>query len=340
MMDRTDRHFRYLVRLIEPRAWLYTEMLVASALVRGDAARLLAFDCSEHPIAAQLGGADPDELVAAARLAEQAGYDEINLNVGCPSSRVQAGAFGAALMLEPDRVAACVAALTAAVSLPVTVKTRTGVDHCDSYGFLRGFAERVAAAGSRTLIVHARKAWLRGLSPKQNRDVPPLDPERVHRLKRELPELEIVINGGLTTVGSAVAEIEHVDGVMLGRAAYANPMLVGALGRELFGGAAGASRGDVLARYAEYMNRELALGTPLKAMTRHLAGLVTGVPGARAWRRRLTGLRQGYDGLAEIREAIDALHPDAPATTGSAPAMYRAARTRYNPTRMESQATR
>jgi len=343
MMDRTDRHFRYLVRSIEPRAWLYTEMIVASALVRGNAARLLAFDRSEHPVALQLGGADPDELVAAARLGERAGYDEINLNVGCPSSRVRAGAFGAALMLEPERVAACVAALVAAVDLPVTVKTRIGVDHNDSYDFLRAFAERVAAAGCRTLIVHARKAWLEGLSPKQNREIPPLDPARVHRLKRDLPALEIVINGGLRSVAAARAELEHVDGVMLGRAAYADPLLVGALGRSLFGDGDGymaRTRADVLASYAEYMHRELAAGTPLQRMARHLTGLVTGIPGARAWRRRLARLREGYDGLAEIGDAIAELGSDGPKTTGSMRAMYRVTRTRYNPTRMDSPATR
>ncbi|RPI63030.1 MAG: tRNA dihydrouridine(20/20a) synthase DusA, partial [Lysobacterales bacterium] len=219
MMDRTDRHLRYLLRLLAPHARLYTEMITARALVRGDAERLLRFDAAEHPVALQLGGSEPGELAKAARLGEDAGYDEINLNVGCPSDRVQAGCFGAALMLEPKRVADCVRAMRAAVAVPVTVKTRLGVDHHDSYEFVRDFVGEVAAAGCATFIVHARKAWLSGLSPRENREIPPLDYARVHRLKRELPELTVVINGGFVTLEDSVAQLAQLDGVMIGRAA-------------------------------------------------------------------------------------------------------------------------
>lgn len=337
MMERTDRHFRYLVRLIEPRAWLYTEMIVASALVKGDAGRLLEFDSSEHPVAVQLGGADPAELVTAARLAAQAGYDEVNLNVGCPSDRVQAGEFGAALMLDPGRVAACVAALTDATALPVTVKTRLGVDRHDSYEFLHAFASHVAAAGCRTLIVHARKAWLRGLSPKQNRELPPLDYARVHRLKRDFPALEIVVNGGLTTAEAVLTELGAVDGVMLGRIAYRNPLLVGAMGRHVFAGGEAPAPSAVLRRYLEHVERELMRGTPLKAMTRHLTGLCNGRPGARHWRYRLAMLQQGRAGLEQLQSLIEGFDSDECVTEKM---MHRFARSRYNDRPENLQTTR
>ena len=247
MMDRTDRHLRYLLRLLAPRARLYTEMITARALLHGAADRLLRFDPAEHPVALQLGGSDPGELAAAARLGAAAGYDEINLNVGCPSDRVQAGCFGAALMLEPARVAECVGAMRAAVAVPVTVKTRLGVDDHDSYEFARDFIAEVAAAGCTTFIVHARKAWLKGLSPKQNREIPPLDYGRVHRLKREFPALRIVINGGLVTLEDSVAQLAHVDGVMIGRAAYQDSWLVARLDARLFGGTP-ATEAEVLDR--------------------------------------------------------------------------------------------
>jgi tRNA-dihydrouridine synthase A len=340
MMDRTDRNCRLLLRLLAPRARLYTEMLTARAIVAGDRARLLQFDTREHPVALQLGGAEPTELAAAARIGANAGYDEINLNVGCPSDRVQAACFGAALMREPARVADCVAAMRAAVSVPVTVKTRLGVDHDDSYDFLRRFVATVVAAGCRTLIVHARKAWLSGLSPKQNRDVPPLDYARVHRLKQDFPDTEIVINGGLTDVATVEAELAHVDGVMLGRAAYREPMLLALLDRVLFAphvgaasaallpvgaasaalppvgaasaallpvGAASAatdSRVAALRDFCRHIAAELHAGTPLKAMTRHLLGIYTGERGGRSWRRALGGLTNGAAGLDELRALI------------------------------------
>jgi tRNA-dihydrouridine synthase A len=304
MMERTDRHCRYLLRLVAPRAWLYTEMVTATALARGDWRRLLEFHPSERPVALQLGGNDPGELAAAARLGADAGYDEINLNVGCPSDRVQAGCFGAALMREPSRVAACVAAMRAAVAIPVTVKTRLGVDDCDDYRFLEAFVAEVAAAGCRTVIVHARKAWLRGLSPKENREIPPLDYGRVHRVKADFPELEVIINGGLTDVETALEQLRCVDGVMLGRAAYANPMLLGALDAAIYGGIAPA-RAAVLDAYVAYIERELSHGTPLKAMTRHLLGLYCGQRGGRHWRRRLGELSPGLAGSRRLRALVD-----------------------------------
>jgi tRNA-dihydrouridine synthase A len=333
MMDRSDKHFRFLTRVLAPNALLYTEMITARALLRGDAQRLLRFDAAEHPVALQLGGADPDELAAAANLGAAAGYDEINLNVGCPSDRVQAACFGAALMLDPARVAGCVAAMRAAVDVPVTVKTRLGVDEHDSYEFLAAFIESVAAVGCDTFIVHARKAWLSGLSPKENREIPPLDYPRVHRLKRDFAGLRVVINGGLVDRDTALAQLEHVDGVMLGRAAYQQPWLVADLDRALHGGRAtpavphgGRATSDVLhgrratqavsrvlERYIVYIERELAAGTPLKSMTRHLLGLRAGLPGGRRFRRALSELADGQAGLAELRE-IAAGFSDEPAS--------------------------
>jgi tRNA-dihydrouridine synthase A len=300
MMERTDRHCRYFLRQVAPSAWLYTEMITAAALTRGDHARLLEFDAAEHPVALQLGGADPAALAAAARLGAEAGYDEINLNCGCPSSRVQSGAFGVALMLDPQRVAECVAAMRAAVSVPVTVKTRIGVDHHDDYEFLHRFTSLVSAAGCRTLIVHARKAWLNGLSPRENRSVPPLDYARVQRLKRDFPALEIVINGGLDSAAAAEAELAKVDGVMLGRSAYQEPLLLAELNWRLFGVRGADTRERVLEAVLPYLAREVERGTPLKAMTRHLLGLATRRPGARSWRRSLTALADGYQGLAAL----------------------------------------
>jgi len=302
MMDRSDRHFRFLTRALAPHALLYTEMLTARALLRGDSQRLLRFDAVEHPVALQLGGADPAELASAARLGEQAGYDEINLNVGCPSDRVQAACFGAALMLDARRVAECVAAMRAAVSVPVTVKTRLGVDEHDSYEFLTAFVASVAAAGCGTFIVHARKAWLSGLSPKENREIPPLDYPRVHRLKRDFPALTVVINGGLVDGATALAQLERVDGVMLGRAAYQQPWLVAELDRALFGERSARTLEQVLERYLSYVERELTAGTPLRSMTRHLLGLRAGLPGGRLWRRALSELADGNVGLARLRE--------------------------------------
>ena len=249
----------------------------------------------------QLGGGEPEELARAARLGERAGYDEINLNVGCPSERVQSGCFGAALMLDAGRVADCVAALRGAVAVPVTVKTRLGVDEHDSYEFLTAFVARVAAGGCETFIVHARKAWLSGLSPRENREVPPLDYPRVHRLKRDFPALAIVTNGGLVDRGTVLSQLERVDGVMLGRAAYQRPWLVAELDRTLFNGREAPALGRVLERYFAYMERELAAGTPLRSMARHLLGLRAGLPGGRLWRRALSELPDGHIGLARLR---------------------------------------
>ena len=309
MMDRTDRHLRYLLRLLAPHALLYTEMITARALLRGDAARLTRFDEAEHPVALQLGGSEPEELAAAARIGAAAGYDEINLNVGCPSDRVQAGCFGAALMLEPARVADCVRAMRAAVDVPVTVKTRLGVDHHDSYEFARDFIGQVAAAGCDTFVVHARKAWLSGLSPKENREVPPLDYARVYRLKRELPHLSIVINGGFVTLADSVAQLLAVDGVMIGRAAYEDSWLLARIDEHLFGGPP-ASEADVLAEYERYVAREVSAGTPLRTMTRHLLGMRNGRAGGRRWRRSLSELGEGSCGLEGLRALVGAFAMD------------------------------
>jgi tRNA-dihydrouridine synthase A len=299
MMERTDRHCRYFLRLVAPNALLYTEMVTAAALRHGDRQRLLAFDPAEHPVALQLGGSDPSELAAAARHGANAGYDEVNLNVGCPSDRVQAGCFGAALMLEPERVAACVRAMRDAVDVPVTVKTRLGVDDRDDYTFLRDFVGAVADAGCETFIIHARKAWLQGLSPKQNREIPPLDYARVRRLKRDFPSLEVILNGGLKDETVTLAELEHVDGVMLGRAAYDDPMLLARLDAAIFAHDP-VSPSEALERFFEYAERETAAGTRLRAMTRHLMGVFAGRPGGRAWRRALGEWPRGDDDPATL----------------------------------------
>jgi tRNA-dihydrouridine synthase A len=304
MMAYTDRHLRYLLRLLAPHARLYTEMVTARALLHGDSQRLLRFDEAEHPVALQLGGSDPGELAAAARLGAAHRYDEINLNVGCPSDRVQAGCFGAALMLERARVADCVRAMRAEVAVPVTVKTRLGVDEHDSYEFVRDFVGEVAAAGCTTFIVHARKAWLSGLSPKQNREIPPLDYPRVYRLKRELPHLALVINGGFKTLEDSLAQLQHVDGVMVGRAAYQDSWLLARLDERLFGGPP-VSEAAVLEAFERYAARELRSGTPLRAITRHLLGMRSGRPGGRRWRRDLVALGDGARGLANLRALVD-----------------------------------
>src|SRR5262245_26808973 len=304
MMDRTDRHLRFLLRLLAPHARLYTEMITARALIRGDTERLLRFDAAEHPVALQLGGSEPGELAAAARLGAAAGYDEINLNVGCPSDRVQAGCFGAALMLERARVAACVRAMRSEVGVPVTVKTRLGVDEHDSYEFVRDFVGEVAAAGCATFIVHARKAWLSGLTPKENREIPPLDYPRVYRLKRELPDLSVVINGGFVTLEDSMAQLDHVDGVMVGRAAYQDSWLLARLDERLFGGPP-VTEPAVLEAFERYVARELAVGTPLRAMTRHLLGIRSGRAGGRRWRRELVEIGDGSRGLENLRALIE-----------------------------------
>jgi tRNA-dihydrouridine synthase A len=308
MMDWTDRHCRVLHRQLTARALLYTEMLTTGAILHGDRARLLAFDPAEHPVALQLGGSDPAELVEAARIGEAEGYDEINLNVGCPSDRVQSGRFGACLMREPELVAECMAAIAAAVKVPATVKCRIGVDDQDPDESLFRLVDLCAAAGVRHFVVHARKALLQGLSPKENRDVPPLNYPLVYRLKRERPELTISINGGVGSLDEAQAHLAHVDGVMLGRAAYHTPALLGEVDQRLFGAGAAVTAVEAVERYKPYIARELARGTHLAAMTRHMLGLFHGAPGARAWRRILTveGVKAGA-GLQVIDAALAAV---------------------------------
>ena len=289
MMDWTDRHFRYLARLISRYTVLYTEMVTTGALLHGETKRFLRFDPSEHPVALQLGGSEPAELAHCSGVGAHWGYDEINLNVGCPSDRVQSGRFGACLMAEPELVADCVAAMKAAVHVPISVKTRIGIDDRDSYEQLLDFAHQVAAAGCDLLIVHARKAWLSGLSPKENRDIPPLRYDVVHRLKADLPDLPIVINGGFTTLEQVKEQLSQLDGVMIGRAAYQHPWLLSAADALIFGDDhPQPTQHEVVMAFADYAERQLADGVPMNAMTRHLLGLFQGRPGARAWRRHLS----------------------------------------------------
>lgn len=277
MMDWSDRHYRYFMRQITGGARLYTEMITTGALIHGDVERHLAFSEEEHPVALQLGGSEPPELAHCARLGAQYGYDEINLNIGCPSERVQRGAFGACLMAEPALVAECVRAIRDAVAQPVTVKHRIGIDQAEDYGFVRDFVGTVAEAGCRTFIVHARNAVLKGLSPKENREIPPLKYHYVHRLKRDFPQLEIVINGGLTTRAQIAEQLQHVDGVMLGRAAYHDPWLLAD---------AGNTRPQVVERMVEYCRRHRDV--PLRSIVRHMLGLYHAAPHARLWRRMLS----------------------------------------------------
>ncbi len=300
MMDWTDRHCRYFHRLLAPQALLYTEMIVADALLRGDAQHLLAFDESEHPVACQLGGSEPEKLAKAARMIAQAGYDEVNLNVGCPSDRVQSGRFGACLMREPQLVAECVAAMREAVSIPVTVKTRLGIDELDNEDYLAGFIEQIARAGCEIVILHARKAWLAGLSPKQNREVPPLNYARAYRMKQRFPGLTIVLNGGVRSVDAAREHLHHVDGVMLGREAYEHPWQLVAFHNALLGTTLDPNREQVLEALAAYAQRERAGGTRLWAIARHVLGLYAGQPGARGWRRALSESCRAADASPEV----------------------------------------
>jgi len=289
MMDWTDRHCRYFHRLLTRRARLYTEMVVADAVIHGDRARLLGFSPDEHPVAVQLGGSEPLKLAEAARIVADLGYDEINLNVGCPSDRVQSGTFGACLMLEPATVAAGVAAMKAAVGVPVTVKCRLGVDEQDPEVALDALADAVLDAGADGLIVHARKAWLKGLSPKENREIPPLDYDRVYRLKARLPQVFVGINGGIATLDEARAHLAHVDGVMLGRAAYHTPDILADVDRVIFGEAGPApDPRAVVEAMADYAGRVVSDGGRLSHVTRHMLGLFHGRPGARHWRRVLS----------------------------------------------------
>jgi tRNA-dihydrouridine synthase A len=289
MMDYTDRHCRYLLRLLSPRALLYTEMVTAQALAHGDVERLLGHDETEHPVALQLGGSDPALLAHAARLGEQRGYDEINLNVGCPSDRVQSGRFGACLMADPEIVAECMRAMREAVNIPVTVKCRIGIDECDDYGFFEWFVLTVREAGVDVFIVHARKAHLEGLSPKENREIPPLRYDVPARLKAEHPELTVILNGGVRTLPQVHEWLPHFDGVMLGRQAYQEPYLLAQLERDVLGATTALpARDHIVERYADYVDRMLAQGHRLPLMLRHAHGLYAGLPNARSWRRYLT----------------------------------------------------
>lgn len=288
MMDWSDTHCRVFHRLLSRRARLYTEMVTTGAIIHGDRQRLLGFDATEHPVALQLGGSNPRDLAEAARIGEGFGYDEINMNVGCPSDRVKGGNFGACLMAEPQLVAECVAAMKQAVKIPVTVKCRIGIDDQDPEVALDTLSHAVIAAGADALVVHARKAWLNGLSPKENRDIPPLDYDRVYRLKTTLPNVPVIINGGIVTIAAAKQHLDHVDGAMLGRAAYQEPWRLLSVDPELFGEAAPhATMHDAIEALMPYIERELAAGTRLHSITRHLVGAFHGVPGARAFRRYL-----------------------------------------------------
>jgi tRNA-dihydrouridine synthase A len=308
MMDWTDRHCRAFHRALTRRALLYTEMVTTGAILHGDRERLIGFSAVEHPVALQLGGSDPADLAACARIGAERGYDEINLNVGCPSDRVQSGRFGACLMREPELVADCMAAMMKALEVPVTLKCRIGVDDQDPEQALFDLVDRSAQAGVKTVIVHARKAWLSGLSPKENRDIPPLDYPLVWRLKAERPHLTVVINGGIEGLDQAQEHLAHVDGVMLGRAAYHTPGILGAVDRRLFGVSQDVSDREAVQAYLPYVREKLADGVHLAAMTRHMLGLFHGQPGARSWRRILTveAIQQGA-GVEVIEHALAAI---------------------------------
>jgi len=308
MMDWTDRHCRAFHRVLTKCALLYTEMAVDKAVIRGDTPRLIGFDASEHPVALQLGGSDPDELAQATHIGAQFGYDEINLNVGCPSDRVQSGRFGACLMTEPDLVATCVKAMQDASDKPVTVKCRIGVDEQDPNVALFNFVDVVASAGISSFTIHARKAWLKGLSPKDNRSIPPLDYDLVRRLKQERPDLEIILNGGLETLEHGLQEMRGVDGIMLGRAAYHTPWILARVDSKVYGqDDPVGSRAEAVDRYIPYLEKRLAEGVPLHAMTRHMLGLFHAVPGARQWRRILSEkANKPGAGLEVLDEALAA----------------------------------
>ena len=318
MMDWTDRHCRYFHRLLTASAVLYTEMVTTGAVLHGDCERLLAFHETEHPLALQLGGSDPAELAACARMAAARGYDEINLNVGCPSDRVQKGRFGACLMREPELVRDGVRAMLDVVEIPVTVKTRLGVDELDSYGYFSDFVDTVAESGCSVFAVHARKAWLDGLSPKENRDIPQLRYDWVYRLKREMPHLQVILNGGVRTASEVVQHLEHVDGVMLGRAAYQNPWVLRECEEALGGTARVTDRDSAVREMTGYVHAQMAHGVPLKHISRHMLGLYQGMPGARYWRRYISE----HAHLADVDER---LFIKAMSRTGGAPDRQRTA---------------
>ena len=310
MIDWTTTDYRYFARLFNPHVYLYTEMISTGALLHGNRARHLRFDTLEHPLVLQLGGADTSEMAQCAQFAQQHGYDEVNINVGCPSDRVQHNKIGACLMAEPQTVADLVKHMQAAVDIPVTVKHRIGIDDFDSYEFMVDFVEKVAAAGCTRFIVHARTAWLQGLSPKQNREIPPLRYDDVYRLKQDFPTLDIEINGGIETVADIKTHLQHVDGVMIGRAFYHNPYLL-AEANSLWG-APITKRSDILAQLYPYLEKQIAKGEALPTMTRHYLGLFQGLTGARKWRQALSGKPQlTIDDIKRAAEEVLALNPDA-----------------------------
>jgi len=289
MLDWTDRHERFFLRLISKKAFLYTEMVTTGAIIHGDRSRFLDFNTEEHPVALQLGGSNPVDLAECAKMAEQYGYDEVNLNVGCPSDRVKSGMFGACLMAKPQLVAECVHAMQSVVDIPITVKHRIGIDENDSIEELFEFVEVVAESGCKTFISHARKAWLNGLSPKENRDVPPLRYDVVYQLKESMPQLEIVINGGINDLPTAQQQLEHVDGVMMGREVYHNPYILAEVDQLMYQSVEQVlSREEIFESFILYVERELAKGTRLHSMSRHILGLFNGLPGARKWRRYIS----------------------------------------------------
>lgn len=319
MMDWTDRHCRYFHRLLAPSALLYTEMVTTGALLHGDAERFLAYSPAEHPLALQLGGSDPGELARCARMAVDHEYDEVNLNVGCPSDRVQRGRFGACLMLEPSLVRDCVAAMSEAAAAPVTVKCRLGVDEHESYAWFRDFIGCVAGSGCNVFIVHARKAWLAGLSPKQNREIPSLHYDRVYRLKRDFPSLCIVLNGGIDRASDVGQHLQQLDGVMLGRAAYHNPWILAELQRQLFGVTGATSRDEVVHRLTDYIALQCAAGIPVKHITRHVLGLFHGRPGAKRWRRCISQRAHlEPDNQRLLLDALEAMQAGRPADDAAA----------------------
>ena len=311
MMDWTDRHCRAFHRHLSARALLYTEMVTTGAVIHGDRERLLGFSGLEHPVACQLGGSEPDDMAQSARIVEDFGYDEVNINVGCPSDRVQSGSFGACLMREPELVAECVAAMKAKVRIPVTVKCRIGVDDQDPEAALDAVADKVFAAGADALWVHARKAWLKGLSPKENRDIPPLDYDRVLRLKQRYPDRFIGLNGGLQTLDQAEPFLDTLDGVMFGRAAYHTPQILAEVDRRIYGDdVEDVSPWDAVEAYLPYLERNLSEGVKLSHMTRHMLGLFHGRPGARSWRRILTvEAIKPEAGIDVVKTALAAVRP-------------------------------
>ncbi|MGV6826313.1 MAG: tRNA dihydrouridine(20/20a) synthase DusA [bacterium] len=306
MLDWTDRDYRYFMRLLTPSSWLYTEMVTTGAILHGDRERFLDFDTTEHPVALQLGGSDPEALARCTQLADRWGYDEINLNVGCPSDRVQSGRFGACLMADPSLIAECVTAMRESTTRPVTIKHRTGIDDLDTYDLLSRFVATLTDAGCDTFIVHARKAWLQGLSPKQNRDVPPLHYEWVYQLKKEFPDNAIVINGGISTVDDMQTHLQHVDGVMIGRAAYHDPWIMAEAEQCLLGKPLLFDRIQIAEKMLPYIEKRLDEGMRLNQVTRHILGLFHGQPGAKQWRRHLSeNAHLKGAGIAVVEQALD-----------------------------------